>query len=461
MRPVLDETHDPATRSWIESANAAGTDFPIQNLPFGVFRRRDGTSAQVGVAIGDLVLDIAGMRGEGLLGNGAEVIAAADACTVPPINPPTQVALNALMALGAAPRRALRQRLHTLLRENASSSDRAAVSKHLFAQSDAEMLLPAAVGDYTDFYASIFHATNVGKLFRPDNPLLPNYKYIPIGYHGRASSLVASGTQVHRPYGQTRDGNADPKLDPAFGPTKALDYELEVGFFVGNGNLLGERIPIGNAEEHIFGICLLNDWSARDVQAWEYQPLGPFLAKSFATSLSPWVVTTEALAPFRTPAFARAPGDPAPLPYLLDAADQENGGLDLTLEVSLQSTRMREAGISPAVLSRSNSRDLYWTIAQMLAHHSSNGCNLRPGDLLASGTVSGPDVPGPDKSARGCLLELTSRGANPITLPSGEQRKFLEDGDEIILRGFCEKPGFRRIGLGTCRGTVLPAAVSS
>ena len=285
------------------------------------------------------------------------------------------------------------------------------------------------------FMLRIFHATNVGKLFRPDNPLLPNYKYIPIGYHGRASSLVVSGTSVRRPSGQTREGNADPK----FGPTKALDYELEVGFFVSRGNRLGESIPIREAEEHIFGICLLNDWSARDVQAWEYQPLGPFLAKSFATSVSPWVVTMDALAPFRTAAFSRAEGDPAPLPYLFDADDQEHGGLDLTLEVSLQSARMREAGIAPAILSRGNFRDLYWTMAQMLTHHASNGCNLRPGDLLASGTVSGPDVPGAQFSARGCLLELTSRGTNPITLPSGEQRKFLEDGDEVTLRGLLRK----------------------
>jgi fumarylacetoacetase len=442
MKPVFDETHDPAVRSWVESANEAESDFPIQNLPFGVFRRRDAESAaKVGVAIGDSVLDLAGLRSEGLLQNDADTIADA-------------TALNALMALGAGPRRALRRRLHALLREDVASDDRQAVSRHLLARSDVEILLPAVVGDYTDFYASIFHATNVGKLFRPDNPLLSNYKYIPIGYHGRASSLVVSGTPVQRPCGQTRVGDAD----PTFGPTKALDYELEVGFFVSCGNRLGERIPIGEAGEHIFGICLLNDWSARDVQAWEYQPLGPFLAKSFATSLSPWVVTMEALAPFCTPAFTRAAGDPAPLPYLFDAGDQEHGGIDLTLEVSLQSARMREAGMAPAVLSRSNSRDLYWTMAQMLAHHASNGCNLRPGDLLASGTVSGPDVPAAKTSARGCLLELTSRGANPIMLPAGEQRKFLEDGDEVVLRGFCERDGFRRIGLGSCQGIILPAS---
>ena len=446
MKPVLDETHDPSTRSWVESANVAETDFPLQNLPFGVFRALGTTAmggAKIGVAIGDRVLDLAALEGD------VAIVGAAKPCG--------SDFLNELMALGSVPRRALRRRLFSLLRAAASPVDQEAVSRHLIAQADVEMLLPATVGDYTDFYASVFHATNVGKLFRPDNPLLPNYKYIPIGYHGRASSLVASGTPVLRPSGQTRDGNADPK----FGPTKALDCELEVGLFVSSGNPLGERIPISDAEDHIFGICLVNDWSARDVQAWEYQPLGPFLAKSFATSLSPWVVTMEALAPFRTAAFARPQGDPAPLPYLLDAGDQEQGGLDLTLEVLLQSSRMREAGIAPTIVSRSNCRDLYWTMAQMLTHHASNGCNLRAGDLLASGTVSGPDVPGADVSARGCLLELTSRGANPITLPTGEQRKFLEDGDEVILRGFCERDGFRRIGMGTCRGTVLPAAADS
>ncbi|MFI5102569.1 MAG: fumarylacetoacetase [Terriglobales bacterium] len=443
MKPVLDETHDSKAQSWVESANVAGSDFPIQNLPLGVFRRRNaGAEARVGVAIGDHILDVAGLRSEGLLAE-ESVRLAPNACASDSLNP--------LMALGAGPRRALRRHLHAILRQDAPASDRQAASRHFVAPSDVDMLLPAVVGDYTDFYASIFHATNVGKLFRPDNPLLPNYKYIPIGYHGRASSLVPAGTPVRRPSGQTRDGDADPK----FGPTKALDYELELGFFVGAGNSLGETIPIGEAEEHIFGICLVNDWSARDIQAWEYQPLGPFLAKSFATSLSPWVVTMEALAPFRTPAFARAEGDPAPLPYLLDQNDQEHGGLDLWLEVSLLSVQMREAGIGPVVLGRSNFRDMYWTMAQMLAHHASNGCNLRAGDLLASGTVSGAD-----KTARGCLLELTARGKDPVTLPTEEQRKFLEDGDEIILRGFCERDGFRRIGLGSCRGTILPASAT-
>jgi fumarylacetoacetase len=444
MKPLLDETHDPTVQSWVESATAADTDFPIQNLPFGVFRHRQSKSdIRIGVAIGDQILDLTGLAGEGLFDGDAKL--AVEAC-VP--NFAGLVALNPLMALGAGPRRALRRRLHSLLRADASSTERRSVAQHLLPQADGDMLLPSNVGDYTDFYASIFHATNVGKLFRPDNPLLPNYKFIPIGYHGRASSLVSSGTAIRRPSGQTRDGDADPK----FGPSKALDYELELGFYVGAGNRLGEQIPIEQAEDHIFGISLLNDWSARDIQAWEYQPLGPFLGKSFATSLSPWVVTMEALAPFRVAAFARSAGDPAPLPYLSSDDDQKHGGLSVILEVSLQSVRMREAGVAPVVLSRSNVRDLYWTVAQMLTHHASNGCNLRPGDLLASGTVSGEA-----KSARGCLLELTLRGQEPFTLPNGEQRKFLKDGDEVILRGFCENQSFRRIGLGTCRGTVMPA----
>jgi len=439
MKPILDETHDSAVQSWVESANVAEANFPIQNLPFGIFRRRGAETAQVGVAIGDSIVDVGGLLSEGLLADDG-VVLAGSACRSDSLNP--------LMALGSAPRRAMRRRLHVLLRKDASRADRQVVSRHFVNSAEAEMLLPAAVGDYTDFYASIFHATNVGRLFRPDNPLLPNYKYIPIGYHGRASSLVPSGTAVRRPCGQTRDGDAD----PSFGPSKALDYELEVGFFVSTGNALGEAIAITEAEDHLFGCCLVNDWSARDIQAWEYQPLGPFLAKSFATTLSPWVVTMEALAPFRTRAFARAEGDPVPLPYLLDASDQECGGLDLRLEVFLSSTRMREARMAPACLSRSNVRDLYWTMAQMLTHHASSGCNLRPGDLMASGTVSGPA-----NDARGCLLELTARGKDPISLPTGEQRKFLEDGDEVVLRGFCARDGFRRIGLGECRGLVSPA----
>src|SRR5579862_67320 len=441
MKPILDETHDPKTQSWVESANAPSSDFPIQNLPFGVFRKREAsTKARVGVAIGESILDVASLHHRGgLADEGLQPVA--EACD--------SGSLNALMALGTEPRRALRKRLHAMLRHDAPVSDRKAVTRHLIAQGDVDMLLPAAVGDYTDFYASIFHATNVGKLFRPDNPLLPNYKYLPIGYHGRASSLVPSGTPVRRPSGQTHDIL---EKVPKFGPTKGLDYELELAFFVSGGNSLGQPIPIGGAEDHIFGVCLLNDWSARDIQSWEYQPLGPFLGKSFATSVSPWVVTMEALAPFRTTAFARPEGDPAPLPYLFNENDQKHGGLDVHLEVSLSSVRMREADLDPVVLGTSNFGDMYWTMAQMLTHHASNGCNLRSGDLLGSGTVSGAE-----KTARGCLLELTSRGKDPVTLTTGERRKFLEDGDEVTLRGFSEREGFRRIGLGSCSGTVLPA----
>lgn len=435
MKPLLDETHGSTAKSWVESANFAGADFPIQNLPFGVFRPQ-GKEPCVGVAIGDRILDVAGMLSTGLLANEG-VRVAAEACA--------SDSLNRLMALGAGPRKALRRRLHALLLKDVLTLNRHVTARHLVAQQDVEMLLPAVVGDYTDFYASIFHATNVGKLFRPENPLLPNYKYLPIGYHGRASSLVASGTPVRRPSGQMHEGAAA----PSFAPTKALDYELELGFFVSAGNSLGEPVPMKEAEEHIFGVCLVNDWSARDVQTWEYQPLGPFLGKNFATTLSPWVVTLEALAPFRTAAFARAVDDPAPLPYLLSDSDRAHGGLDLWLEASITSVQMRQSGIPPVVLGRSNARDLYWTLAQMLAHHASNGCNLRPGDLLATGTVSGAD-----KSALGCLLELTWRGKEPVSLPTGELRRFLEDGDEVTLRGFCEREGFRRIGLGICQGLV-------
>jgi len=318
---------------------------------------------------------------------------------------------------------------------------------------DVEMMVPAGIGDYSDFYASIEHAKNLGSMFRPDNPLLPNYKHVPIGYHGRASSIVVSGTGIVRPGGQTK---ADADASPSFGPTRRLDYELEVGVFVGSGNHLGEPIPIAQAEDRMFGLCLVNDWSARDVQAWEYQPLGPFLAKSFATTISPWVVTMDALEPFRAPAFRRPDGDPAPLPYLSSPANEVRGGVDIQLEVWLRSARMRETGAPACRLSHGRFTGMYWTLAQLLTHHASNGCNLRPGDLLASGTVSGAA-----KDTRGCLQELPWRGTEPITLPSGEQRRYLEDGDEVVLRGFCERDGFARIGFGECRGTVLPAKVSS
>jgi fumarylacetoacetase len=440
-----DETHRPDLRSWVESANAPDTDFPIQNLPFGVYRPRGSREdARVGVAIGDHILDVVAAARDGAFATDGDARAGAQACS--------RGSLDALMALGRGPARALRSAVSALLRDD-SSAARGAGAGLLVAQSEAELLVPASIGDYTDFYASIFHATNVGSMFRPDNPLLPNYKYVPIGYHGRASSIVVSGTPVRRPSGQTRDDTTG--AAPTFGPTRRLDYELEIGAYVAAGNRLGEPIPIDEAEEHLFGLVLLNDWSARDVQAWEYQPLGPFLAKSFATSVAPWVVTLDALAPFRAPAFERPSGDPPPLPYLDAANDRAAGGFDVTLEVYLSSQRMRDRGDAPIRLSRSSFTAMYWTLAQLVAHHSSNGCNLRPGDLLGSGTVSGEA-----KESRGCLLELTWRGAEPLELPTGELRRFLEDGDEVVFRGYCERPGWRRIGFGECRGVVEPALTS-
>jgi fumarylacetoacetase len=315
--------------------------------------------------------------------------------------------------------------------------------------SSAELLLPVEIGDYTDFYSSVHHATNVGRMFRPENPLLPNYKYVPIAYHGRASSIRVSGEPVLRPRGQTKDDAAG---SPVFGPTKLLDYELELGMFIGPGNALGHPIPVGSAAEHLFGCCIVNDWSARDVQKWEYQPLGPFLSKSFMTTLSPWVVTAEALEPYRVGAAQRAADDPAPLEYLSSEEDRSRGGIGVTLEVYLSTAAMRESGSAPVRLSRGSFAEMYWTPAQMIAHHTSNGCNLRPGDLLASGTVSGPTA-----GSLGCLLELTRRGADPIPLPTGEERRFLQDGDEVIMRGFCERDGFARVGFGECRGVVSAA----
>jgi len=433
---ILDETHDPARRSWVESANGH-PDFPIQNLPFGIFRRRGGADVPSGgVAVGDSVLDLSACVEAGLFSGDAE--RAARACTAPE--------LNGFMALGGRYWSALRRAVSRLLTVDAGEPlEPRAAPTLLVAVSDVELLSPAAIGDYTDFYASLHHATNVGTMMRPENPLFPNYKWVPIGYHGRASSIVPSGTPVRRPRGQTRDGSAGA---PTFGASRRLDYELEVGFFVGPGNPLGEPISVGDASRHLFGICLLNDWSARDVQAWEYQPLGPFLAKNFATTISPWIVTLDALAPFRGP-FARPAGDPEPLPYLDDEDDRRAGVIDLTLEVLLVSSRMRGQRMPPVSLSVSRLRDLYWTPAQLLAHHASGGCNLRAGDLLGSGTVSGPT-----RESRGCLLELTWRGAEPLVLPTGEERRFLEDGDEVIFRGWCEREGFVRIGLGECRGEV-------
>ena len=442
MTDAINETHDASLESWVESANDPSSDFPIQNLPFGVFRRRGAEEEpRVGVAIGDRILDVAACRQEGLF-KGAN-FAAAMACEVP--------ALNTLMALGPAKWSAFRNRLSDLLRADGPDSveTRSKVEKCLVAMKEAETLLPADVGDYTDFYASVYHATNVGSMFRPDNPLLANYKYIPVAYHGRASSVVPSGQAVRRPSGQTMKDGDDA---PSFGPSRLLDYELEVGFFIGPGNAQGEPITMDDAEQHIFGLCLVNDWSARDIQKWEYQPLGPFLAKSFATTISPWIVMLEALAPFRAPALARPDGDPAPLPHLASPANVEAGGIDLTLEVSIGSQAMREQGIEPACVSRGNFRDMYWTLAQMVVHHTSNGCNLRAGDLFASGTVSGPT-----EDSYGSMLELTWRGEKPIKLPTGQERRFLQDGDEVVMRGYCEREGYRRIGFGECRAVIAPA----
>jgi fumarylacetoacetase len=440
MTPAINETHDPAVKSWIESANRADSDFPVQNLPLGICRPRGHSGPpRLGVAIGDFVLDVAGASRAGLLGALPEPVARACESS----------SLNELMALGQEHWSGLRRSLHTLLRADdpAAAGKQEAGRKYLLPLAGAELFVPAEIGDYTDFYASIHHATNVGNLFRPDNPLLPNYKWIPVGYHGRSSSIVASGTPVQRPSGQAR---AKPMEPVQYAPTQRLDYELEVGFYVGPGNALGTTIPMGEAESHIFGLCLLNDWSARDIQVWEYQPLGPFLGKDFCTSVSPWVVTLEALAPFRTSSFRRVASDPAPLPYLFSEQDREQGGLDLALEVWIRTQRMRQQGAEPVRLSSGNFKEMYWTMAQMLVHHASNGCNLRAGDLLASGTVSGA-------KSRGCLLELTSGGTAAIELVGGEKRRFLEDGDEIILRGSCQAPGFARIGFGECRGVVQGA----
>ena len=441
MTYEINETHDVNLKSWIESANSPAADFPIQNLPFCVFRRAETyEDVRIGIAIGDFVLDVYGCYQAGLFEDDSIRIAvAADEYCLD----------HAVMRKKPAIHTAFRRRLVEILSETADEKTRKVVGRNLIPLGEAEFWLPAHVGDYTDFYCSIFHATNVGSMFRPDNPLLPNYKYVPIGYHGRASSIVVSGTPITRPKGQNR---ADAEQPPIFVPCKNLDYEMEVGFFIGKSNELGEAVSLERAEEHIFGLCLVNDWSARDIQAWEYQPLGPFLAKNFATSISPFVVTMEALAPFRVPAFERPEGDPQPLEYLYSDQNQQRGGLDINLEVLIQTQKMRDENREPFLLSRSNTKDLYWTIGQMLAHHASNGCNLRTGDLIATGTVSGKE-----KTERGCLLELTWRGKEPIELPNGETRRFLEDGDEIIMRGYAEREGFRRIGFGECRGVVLPA----
>ena len=441
MNRRIDDTHDPLLRSWLSSAIHPESDFPIQNLPFGIFKRSAaGDTPHIGVAIGDRILDLAACQQVGLFTD--KVATATEVCG--------DSSLNRLMALGRETWSALRWQVTQLLREGDTRIRAQAdwETQLLPAMRDADLFLPVNVGDYTDFFSSIHHATNVGRLFRPDQPLQPNYKYVPVGYHGRTSSINVSGVPVRRPCGQIK---TDDSSDPEFGPIRMLDYEAELGFFVGPGNPLGEPVGILDAEDQFFGICLLNDWSARDIQKWEYRPLGPFLAKSFATTLSPWVVTFEALAPYRTP-FRRPPGDPDPLPYLDHGSGAERAGLDVKIEVYLSTPRMRESDTAPVRLSHGHARDLYWTPGQLLAHHTSNGCNLLPGDLLGSGTISGPE----DEN-EGCLLERTRGGQEPIRLPGGETRRSLADGDEVILKGYCEAEGFLRIGLGECRGKILPA----
>ncbi len=419
----MNRTHDPELRSWVESANDPANDFPVQNLPFGVFKRK-GSKEQPrgGVAIGDQILDLAAVG----LKTGAN--------------------LNRLASAGRRAWTALRKRLST---ELSNPKSRKRLSGFLVPMKKAELFLPVAIGDYSDFYTGIYHAQNAGRLFRPDNPLLPNYQWVPIGYHGRASSVVVSGTPVTRPKGQTKAPDAPA---PSFGPSKRLDFELELGFVIGPGNRLGKPVPIAKALDHVFGVTLFNDWSARDIQAWEYQPLGPFLAKSFASTMSPWIVTLEALEPFRCAAFKRTAEQPAPLAYLLDEADQRQGGYEIGMEMHLRTARMRALKAPPARLSRSSFRHSFWTLAQVVAHQASNGCNLQPGDLLGSGTISGPT---PD--ALGALLEMTQGGKNPVVLPGGETRAFLEDGDEVILRGRCERAGFSSIGFGEAVGLIKPA----
>jgi fumarylacetoacetase len=442
----LNETHEAGLHSWVSSANAAGADFPIQNLPFGIFRRRGSSEMfRGGVAIGDQVLDL-----DAACASGAFPLAQIGSAASRALTCAKRPTLNDLMSLGAESLAGLRLALSRALRQG--SAQHTALEPCLVSQADAEMAMPAQVGDYTDFYTSLHHATAVGKLMRPDHPLLPNYKWVPIGYHGRSSSIGVSGLPVQRPLGQRLPpgGNA-----PVVGPSERLDYELELGVFIGPGNEQGSPIPMAQASSHVFGLCLLNDWSARDLQAWEYQPLGPFLGKNFATTISPWIVTWEALAPYRT-AWVRAAGEPQPLPYLHSAELMNSGAIDIALEVYIETAAMRAAGSAPHRLSHSNFRDCYWSVVQMVAHHTINGCNLRPGDLLGTGTQSGPAP----KEA-GSLLELSQGGRQTLTLPNGEQRRFLNDGDDIILRAACERGGCARVGFGEARGRVVAARQGS
>jgi len=422
-----------ANRSWLSSANEPDADFPLSHLPYGVFKA--GEEPHLCVAIGMHLLDLCQCARAGLLPESVE-----SACQSP--------TLNALMSLGPAAWSELRQCLTNLLSEGIEPARRQKAESALHSITGAKMLKPVDVRNYTDFYASIDHARRVGGLFRPDHPLLPNYKYVPIGYHGRASSLVVSGTEVVRPSGQVRPAREEDA--PEFRKSRSLDYELELAFYIGQGNPLGTPIPISEAGEHLFGVSLLNDWSARDIQSWEYQPLGPFLGKNFATSISPWITPMAALEPFRAPASPRPSGDPKPLSYLDSGIDQRRGSFNVELEVSLSTLKYRNNNLPPFPLSKGNADQLYWTPAQLVAHHTSNGCNLQSGDILATGTISGPD-----ESSVGCLLELTRNGAEPLLLPTGETRRFLEDGDEVIFRASCQAHGHPRIGLGECRGRIV------
>ena len=433
----INETHDINLTSWVESANIKGCDFPIQNLPFAEFRTKNTNEEfRGGVAIGDQVIDLAKLSHLNIFTGDAKT--ALDAAS--------ESTLNTFMGLGEQYWSALRLALSKALREGTQQQKE--MQSTLIAQADIEFSLPCRIGDYTDFYTSIYHATAVGSLFRPDNPLLPNYKWVPIGYHGRSSSIDVSGQTFHRPKGQTKAPDAD---TPSFGPCKRLDYELELGIYLGKGNALGDAIAIENAENHVFGFCVFNDWSARDLQAWEYQPLGPFLAKNFASTVSPWIVTTEALAPFRT-SWTRDENDPQPMPYLESAANRELGAFDIQMDVKIQTQKMRDENHQPTQVSASSFKHSYWTVAQMVTHHTVNGCNFMPGDMLGSGTQSGPT-----HEEAGSLLELSRGGKEKITLSNGEQRSFLEDGDNVIMRGWCEKPGYARIGFGSVESTVLPA----
>tara|TARA_B100000446_G_scaffold74809_2_gene70655 strand:+ start:51495 stop:52814 length:1320 start_codon:yes stop_codon:yes gene_type:complete len=436
MMSLSNETHAPHLTSWVSSANTPNTDFPIQNLPFAQFRRKGSDEVfRGGVAIGDLIVDLAAASAAELFEGIAQQ--AAEACTQP--------TLNDFMGMGKSAWSALRLALSRALRSG--SAQQSVLESCLVPQSEAEYSMPCQIGDYTDFYTSVHHASAVGAQFRPDNPLLPNYKWIPIGYHGRASSIDVSGQTFPRPQGQTKAPEAS---EPSFGPCKRLDHELEVGIFIGSGNTLGEPIDIEHAEDHVFGLCLFNDWSARDIQAWEYQPLGPFLSKNFASTISPWIVSLEALAPFRAP-FLRPENDPQPLPYLSSETNSKQGEIDIALQVLIQTEQMRQAGREPEILANSSFVHSYWTIAQMVTHHTVNGCNLRPGDLFGSGTQSGPN-----HEEAGSLLELSRGGKEPLTLANGETRSFIEDGDTLIIRGWCQKEGVAPIGFGEVSSTVLP-----